>query len=1408
MASSQIDYSTFEPDWWDGVGVSAEAVKGGIEQAIYEAYGGSISDANRKALADAAYQHYLAQSAMKASAAAAREALQHADLPDSQLYKNAAATAKAYESIAKNAIGEANQIMSNANASAALTTNLSRLASALGPAINIAQLGVAINTGDAYEVGKTAVTVLAGMAIGSLAASAMAAAGAPILAATAASIVLGFAASKFWGWLWDSGGADYYGVTRGDEFGLGSIGAGLASLLSTLFSQAEGTVSPVILDLDGDGVETISVKAGIHFDHDGNGTAETTGWVGRDDGLLVWDRNDNGQIDNGNELFGNNSILSNGQRAANGFAALAELDNNHDGKIDANDNAFSKLQIWRDLNSDAKVNTGELLSLSAANITSLNTAYSNGSAVDPQGNKALQVGQYTDANGVILGMNDIWFNADLLNTVDAMPVAVSEEIASLPNFAGLGNVKSLHQTMAKDSSGTLVNLVKALKQDVYSAENSDLIDQLIFKWTGADAYAVNSRGEYFADGRKLYALEAFLAKSFIQSSGTNEGLPNPGPNSAEVLMQAYEKLRNHIMESFVFEIRLKPYFQAMNITLTTSGFSFDFAAATTAFNFAFEQAQGASRELVVIDLLHFSDIPDIKDRFSSSDLLTDLANRLSSAERMDLFSRVPNLIVGSSGDDQLIALNDKSYVLISGTGNDELLGGNLHDRLKGGSGNDKLSGGAGNDVLDGGTGNDFLSGDTGSDTYVFKLGDGRDTINEDSVYGSETDILKFGEGIIASDITATRLGTSLVLSHRNGQDQITFSNWFYATGGRYQVEQFEFADGTVWTSAMVAAPLLRLIGGDGDDVLTGISAAFNQSLSGGAGSDTLNGGAGSDVLEGGTGNDILSGGMGGDTYLFKLGDGRDTINEDNVYSPETDILKFGEGIIASDITATRVGTSLVLSHRNGQDQITFSNWFYATGGRYQVERFEFSNGTILTSAEVSKQLLELVGGDGDDVLTGVSSTLSQVIRGGAGHDVITAGAGADLLEGGTGNDILSGGMGGDTYLFKLGDGRDTINEDNVYSPETDILKFGEGIIASDITATRVGTSLVLSHRNGQDQITFSNWFYATGGRYQVDRFEFADGTVWTSAMVAAPLLRLIGGDGDDVLTGISAAFNQSLSGVAGSDTLNGGAGSDVLEGGTGNDILSGGMGGDTYLFKLGDGRDTINEDNVYGSETDILRFGDGILASDITVARVGVNLVLSHRNGQDQVTLNNWFYTTGSRYRIERFEFADGSLLTSDHMTAMASTVGTDTITGSGISDRLQGGKGNDLLQGGDGADTYVFTAGDGQDTINNFSATPDDTDVLSIEGISTTNLWLSREGSNLLIDVTGSDDRVTIKDWYLGASQKVDLIQAEGASLYANAVDNLVNAMAAFGAPASGEINLTQSQREQLNAVIAANWH
>ncbi|WP_434150627.1 hypothetical protein ACR2R6_03800 [Methylocaldum gracile subsp. desertum] len=96
--------------------------------------------------------------------------------------------------------------------------------------------------------------------------------------------------------------------------------------VNDLFNAARGWVQPyydpLALDLDGDGIETVGVAGSgtVLFDHDGDGLKQGTGWVKSDDGLLVLDRNGNGVIDNGAELFGVDTVLSDGQKATDGCA--------------------------------------------------------------------------------------------------------------------------------------------------------------------------------------------------------------------------------------------------------------------------------------------------------------------------------------------------------------------------------------------------------------------------------------------------------------------------------------------------------------------------------------------------------------------------------------------------------------------------------------------------------------------------------------------------------------------------------------------------------------------------------------------------------------------------------------------------------------------------------------------------------------------------------------------------------------------------------------------------------------------------------------------------------------------------------------------------------------------------------
>lgn len=188
-----------------------------------------------------------------------------------------------------------------------------------------------------------------------------------------------------------------------------------AALTSTQYSvmdgdqlNALGNVSPIVLDLDGDGVSTAAAADGVYFDLLATGNTDKVGWVGGRDALLALDHNKDGVINDGSELFGVGTRLASGQRAGHGYEALAELDTHRDGRIDARDERFADLRLWIDKNRDAKTDDGELLGLVDLGIVELNLDYVLSDRMD-QGNLVGMISDYTTADGQTHEMADVWF---------------------------------------------------------------------------------------------------------------------------------------------------------------------------------------------------------------------------------------------------------------------------------------------------------------------------------------------------------------------------------------------------------------------------------------------------------------------------------------------------------------------------------------------------------------------------------------------------------------------------------------------------------------------------------------------------------------------------------------------------------------------------------------------------------------------------------------------------------------------------------------------------------------------------------------------------------------------------------------------------------------------------------------
>jgi len=151
--------------------------------------------------------------------------------------------------------------------------------------------------------------------------------------------------------------------------------------------------SPILIDVEGDGFDMTSADDGVRFDISGSGTPVRLSWTaGRaDDGWLALDRNGNGRVDHGKELFGNFTDQPFNKREKNGFEALAEFDRlenggNRDGRITDRDAVFERLWLWQDRNHNGVSEPDELLKFASLGVTALHLRYEETKWMDRHGN--------------------------------------------------------------------------------------------------------------------------------------------------------------------------------------------------------------------------------------------------------------------------------------------------------------------------------------------------------------------------------------------------------------------------------------------------------------------------------------------------------------------------------------------------------------------------------------------------------------------------------------------------------------------------------------------------------------------------------------------------------------------------------------------------------------------------------------------------------------------------------------------------------------------------------------------------------------------------------------------------------------------------------------------------------------
>ena len=777
------------------------------------------------------------------------------------------------------------------------------------------------------------------------------------------------------------------------------------------------------------------------------------------------------------------------------------------------------------------------------------------------------------------------------------------------------------------------------------------------------------------------------------------------------------------------------------------------------------------------------------------------------------FVLIPNVEKGVLG-------SNSGNASLDGTDVDNILIGNLYaNTLRGLDGNDSINGGDGQDHLYGGAGNDSLYG---GDTYQ---SDNSDVLDG----GAGDDVMEGGYG---SDIYYVD----------SVNDKVTEWSNPYDSDSVYSSIDYELGDNL---------ENLRLL--DGANKATGNSQ-----------NNGIWGNAADNVLDGGQGNDEIYGGAGADTYRYELGDGSDTIREDGNTPGEIDVLQFGEGVVLSDVLVTKTPYMIKVAVNGSVIDLGIFNQSSA------VEQIKFSDGTTVmvddlindapyVTTQIQAQDIEegqaftltlppdLFVNDPDETLTigvgnlpswlqfdestGVFSgtpvaadngeyQVTVIATDAAGQTAetqinflvrhpMTGTSGADNLAGTAGLDVMRGGLGNDTYT--VNDSRDLIIESPNEGDDLVLASVEYWLDENVERLTLTGAATINGGGNDLANVLTGNGSFnelygyegndLLDGKGGADYMEGGEGDdsyvvdnagddIWEdqdrgydqiSSSVTYTLMNEVEAltlTGSGAINGTGDEANNRLTGNSNVNTLLGLEGDDVLDGGAGADKLKGGLGDDVYFV-----------DNAKDVLTEVSNQGIDVAKSTVTF-KLAANL--------ENLQLLGTSAINGTGNSVANVLTGNGT---------------NNSLSGLDGNDTLDGGSGTDTLTGSTGADTYLMARGYGTDTAVDGDATAGVSDIARfLTGVAYDQLWFRRpaQSKNLEVSIIGTNDKLVIKNWYLGSQYQVEEIRTDDGSkvLLASDVQALVDAMAGMSPPLMGQTSLTAAQHATLDPIFTATWH